>query len=489
MRFSALDQTQIHLFSVKGRHFAFDVNSCVFFETDEVSNGILQLLGTVTSEVDLVQRLAPRYPGHVVWKRLSEMLPVIQAKELFSDDPSTTFDRDTPPRLSTLCLNVAQKCNLSCRYCFAHGNYGQDKLMTPETSAKSVDFLIKNSIQKDLSISFFGGEPLLNLPVIRHTVSHAKRAEQTHGKYFRFHITTNGTLLTKDILRFLDNNQFSMIISLDGPRDVNDSMRQFRNGRGSYNVVYRNLMKVLAFSPNRPLTVRSTFTHQNMDVDNLAMHLFQIGCKDVSVEPCATEIEDLQITREDLKTLKQHYDMLADRYLAELAAGRRLSFFHLRQAMDQVRRKRFSLTQCGAANGYLAVGADGKLYPCHKFVGNEAYVVGDVFGGIKNQSIPGTFHSAYVGNKKKCMKCWARYACGGGCHAHAIAFNNDILEPYDIECDLMKHRLELGAYLYATLSESAGCAPDPCQRRSTVWEQNQPESLPYAGDGGAVSDG
>jgi uncharacterized protein len=456
MHLPVLDQTRIHLFSIKERYLVLDVNSCVFFEIDEIANRLLALIGTAGTVDDLVQQLAPLYGDGLVLQRLGEILSLIRSGDLFSEDQAGTAERGNAPPLSTLCLNVAHKCNLRCEYCFAEGNYGRDKLMTPEIAEDAVDFLIRSSKQADLSVSFFGGEPLLNFPVIKHTVAYARSQEPVHGKRFRFHITTNGTILNEKILRFLESNQFSMIISLDGPRDVHDSMRKYPKGQGSYDVVRRNLAKVAATWPRRPLTVRSTFTPRSMEVDELAMHLFEIGCKDISVEPCATEKEGLQFAETDLKTVKEHYDLLAERYLAELTAGKQLSFFHLRQAMEQARRKKKRLNQCGAANGYLAVGAEGKLYPCHKFVGNERYVVGHVSSGIRDPGIPQMFHSAHVRNKDKCMSCWARYACGGGCHSHAITFNDDILEPYGIECELIKHRVELGAYLHATLSDRPG---------------------------------
>lgn len=444
----------IHLFDVRDKRFVLDVNDCVFFEIDELASDILELIEKVTAD-ELTEKLSKKYSREYVMDNLEEIQQLISSKQLFSENRFAKFNEDSISPVSTLCMNVSHNCNLKCGYCFAEKYYRERLYMSPEVAEKSVDFLIENSKnEENLRISFFGGEPLLNFSVIEHTVQYSRDLEKKHGKHFRFHVTTNGTLLNTKIIDFLIENKFSMIISLDGPKEVNDSMRKFNNGRGSYNMVYRNIKKVQSLNGAFPgFTVRSTFTRKNLDIENLAMHLASLGCKDISVEPCVTEVKELQIKKEDLKELMQHYDALADRYLNEILCGRYFSFFHLRQTMEQTHRQNLTLTQCGAGQGYLGVGADGRLYPCHLFVGKEEYIMGDVFSGIKRRDIQSTFQAAHVRNKKKCMQCWARYLCGGGCHAHAITFNKDILQPYDIECELMKRRIKLGAYIYARLKE------------------------------------
>lgn len=450
------DISKIHLFRIKDKRFVLDINSGVFFEINELVYNILELSGRVSGENELIDRLSEQYPEQDILRNLVEIRELIRKNELFSEDGFANFKVNSLAPVSTLCLNVSHDCNLRCAYCFGK-EYDQDRLlMSEEIAEKSVDFMIENSKnQMELSLSFFGGEPLLNFPVIEHTVRYAQDTGKLHKKQFNFHITTNGTLLNSNVLDFLQKNKFSIIISLDGPKEVNDTMRPFSNGKGSYDIVCRNIKEIISLGDAFPyLTVRSTFTRKNLDIDNLAMHLASLGCPDISVEPCATENEELQIKKEDLKELKEHYDLLADRYLNEILFGKYFSFFHLRQMMDQTHRKNPRLTQCGAGQGYLAVGADGRLYPCHRFVGQNEYVMGDVFSGIKDIGIQKTFLSAHVRNKDKCMACWARYICGGGCHAIAIMFNKDIFQPYDIECELMRYRIKLGAYLYASLKDN-----------------------------------
>lgn len=442
---------KLHTFCVKGKQFLLDTNTGIFYEIDELVCKIVEMINEVSAD-EIVERLSSSYSRQEIIRNLTIISKLVEVGELFSKDRFTDFKADTLSPVSTLCINVSHDCNLRCTYCFGE-NYDQEKkLMSHEVADRSVDFLIKHSEnQNDLSLSFFGGEPLLNFSVIEHTVLYAQEEGKKQGKNFRFHLTTNGTLLSTTIIDFLVKNKFSLIISLDGPREVNDSMRPFAGGKGSYDVICRNIREVQAMGEALPFTVRSTFTRKNLDIDNLAMHLAGLGIADISVEPCATLLEDLRIREDDLPELKQSYEALADRYLDEILEGKYFSFFHLKQMMDQTHSKGSRLTQCGAGQGYLAVGADGELYPCHRLVGQKEYVMGDVFSGISNQNIQNTFLGANVRNKEKCMQCWARYICGGGCHAYAIMFNEDILQPYDVDCELMKYRIELGAYLYASL--------------------------------------
>lgn len=451
-----MDPSKVHLMTVKGSKYALDVNSTVFFEIDDLVYDILQKMGQVPKESRIVEDLAQNYPRHEIMASLGELKKLVAQNQLFSGDRFTRSRPSANAPLGMICMNIAHVCNLRCTYCFANREgYTQDHtLMTRETADRAVDFLIRNSRErKDLEISFFGGEPLLNLPVIVHTVGYAKEQARKHGKVIRFHVTTNGTVLTPEIISFLKQNNFSIILSLDGPKEVQDSIRRFPNGKGSYDVVVQNLKKLLAEREAfRHLTIRSTFTHKNIDIENLMMHLASIGCDSISVEPAfISPGNPLDIQREDMNGLLGHYDILANEYLKEMVNGRYFSFFHIKQMMDHVHRKRPKITQCGASVGYVAIGADGKIYPCHKFVGKNEFLIGDVFMGITNKTLQETFESAHVRNKSKCMACWARYICGGACHYLAILYNDDIKEPYNLECEMTKHRIELGLHLYCSL--------------------------------------
>jgi len=450
-----MDSSKIHLINIRNKKFVLDVNSEIFFEIDDLVYAILEKMGIALDEKQLIESLSKEYPEYDILAAIEELKGLIDQNLLFSADQFEGFKSDSASPLASICLNISHNCNLRCAYCFANRDgYNQDRqLMSQEIAEKSIDFLIANSKdQKDLEVSFFGGEPLMNIPVMLHTVQYAEEQAGKHGKFIRFHITTNGTLLTQEIINYLKEKNFSIILSLDGPKEVQDSMRCFSDGKGSYDVVVKNLKSLLSEeNAFRALTVRSTFTKKNLCIEDLMMHLADIGCHNISVEPAFVTAEGLDITSDDVSKLLHHYDILADQYLNELVKGRNFSFFHLKQMMDQAHRRTPRLTQCGASVGYVAIGADGKIYPCHKFVGHSNYLMGDIYNGIKNTSIKEVFSNAHVRNKCKCMSCWARYICGGGCHYHAVQYNKDILSPHDIECEMFKHRIELGIYLYISL--------------------------------------
>lgn len=452
-----MDTSKIHLIDIKNKKFVLDINSQIFFEVDELAYALIKKLSEVSDQRMVVEALAMDYPRDEIIANLRELMRLFDRGILFSEDKFTELQTNSRSPISSICLNISHDCNLRCAYCFAdrEGYIHDRKLMDKEIAERSIDFLIKNSAGlKELHISFFGGEPLMNLPTLLHTVEYAEGLAAIHGKSIRFHVTTNGTLLTTDIIRFFREKDFSLILSIDGPKEVHDTMRCYANGRGSYDVVAEKLRLLLSEAYSlRNLTIRSTFTRNNLDIENLMMHLVEIGCRDISVEPAFIGIEDLDISEQDLGELLHHYDILADKYINEMVNGRFFSFFHIRQMMDQSHRRIPRLAQCGASSGYLAISPEGKIYPCHMFVGMKEFEMGDVYKGITNNEVNYIFSHADVRYKKKCRDCWARYVCGGGCHYHAIIYNKDILNPYDIECEMIKKRIELGIYSYCTLRE------------------------------------
>jgi len=445
------------MFEVEGRRFVYDVHSCIFTEIDELAWDVLKKSTEAAGKDEAIEALSSKYGTSEVSDAIDEMEIMESKAFLFSEDPLANYKAHASA-VSTLCLNVAQDCDLDCRYCFAKGGtYGKGKARMPsEVARKAVDFIIENSgrLQK-LTLCFFGGEPLLNLPVIQETVDYALRRGRESGKQFRFNITTNGTRLTPDIREFLARSGFSIIFSIDGPKEIQDEMRPFNNGTGSYGVVSRNLRELIGDARKIGLdfSIRATYTRRHHDISRIALHLVDMGCHDISVEPAVLQHEELEIKAGDLPEIKEEYSRFAHLYIDEIKKGHYFSFFHFRHTMDQTFRATRNLTQCGAGSGYLAVSSDGDLYPCHRFVGKDEYLMGDVFDGISRPDIRDLFNSAHVNNKRKCLRCWARYICGGGCHTYAIEFNGDILKPYGIECELMKYRIELGAYIYAELAD------------------------------------
>jgi uncharacterized protein len=468
--------SSIHLFEVEGKRFVLDVNSCIFTEIDDLAWDVLEKSTEAHSRDDIIDALSAKYEASNVSEAIDE-LEFMESKEfLFTKDPLASYQAHASA-VSTLCLNVAQDCDLNCRYCFAKGgNYGKGKARMPSKVARrAVDFIIDHSGGlQTLTLCFFGGEPLLNFPVIQETVDYSLRRGRESGKQFRFNITTNGTNLTREIREFLARNKFSTIFSIDGPKEIQDKMRPFKDGTGSYDVVSRNLRELIDDTDKDELdfSIRATYTRKLHDISKIAMHLVDMGCHDISVEPAVFRNDEFEIRARDLPEIKDEYSRFAHLYIDEIKRGRYFSFFHFRHTIDQTSRATRYLTQCGAGSGYLAVSSDGDLYPCHRFVGNDQYLMGNVFDGISRTDIVDLFISAHVNNKEKCLRCWARYICGGGCHAYAIEFNGDILKPYDIECELMKHRVELGAHIYAELV-------DGYQETLKKFYQRSSQSRPY----------
>lgn len=452
-----IDPDMIHLFEVQGKRFAFDVHNCIFLEVDELMWNALRLVSVVQNQQELTQALSARWGVQTAESLVSELDTLAAHNLLFS--PDLLKEQATPLSngIATLCVNVSQACNLRCRYCFAgNGAFGQPPaLMTVETAKRTVDFFLQHSGKyNDLSLCFFGGEPLLNFNTMRQTVDYAEQRAEDSDKTFRFNVTTNGTLLSAPVRRFLTAHRFGVIVSIDGSRDVHDAMRPFINGQGSYDTIRDHLdafQKELR--PNEAAwTLRATFTRYHLRFADQVFHLASLGFQDISVEPCTSDDPDLGIGWAELPTLKAEYTNFTERYLEAIRAGQRFSFFHFRVMLDQTKRGTQRLTQCGAGNGYLAVSASGKLYPCHRLVGLEQYQIGSVHEGIMHPEHRELFASTHVNSKSLCRKCWARYICGGGCHACAIQFNGNISMPYELECALVKHRIELGAYLYSELS-------------------------------------
>jgi uncharacterized protein len=452
-----VDSGMIHLFEVQGKRFALDVHNCIFLEIDKLMWDALQLVSVVHNRQELAQALSAQYHAQIAESLVDELDTLADHNLLFSPDLLKEQAPPFPNGIATLCVNVSQACNLRCRYCFAgDGTFGRPPaLMSVETAKQTVDFFLRHSGKyKDLSLCFFGGEPLLNFNTIQQTVDYAEQQAKDFDKIFRFNITTNGTLLSAPVRRFLAAHRFGVIVSIDGSADVHDAMRPFVNGQGSYDTIRGHLDAFRKeLRPNEVAwTLRATFSRYHLHFADQAFHLASLGFKDISVEPCASDDPDLGISWVNLPALKAQYTDFAKRYLEAIRAGQRFSFFHFRVMLEQTKRGTQRLMQCGAGLGYLAVSASGELYPCHRLVGQEQYEIGSVHEGIMHPERRELFASAHVNSKSLCRQCWARYICGGGCHACAIQFNGNISMPYELECELVRQRIELGAYIYSELS-------------------------------------
>jgi uncharacterized protein len=461
---------QIHRFEGQGERLVLDVNSGALHIVDPVAWDILDLddgglidLGRASGE------LAGRYGPVEVKEAWTELKALVGDGALWSHEPGPdellglTGDppggpsRDSPrgpgggPTVHALCLNLAHDCNLACRYCFAgQGPFGGERRLMPlETARAAIDFLIGASgDRRHLEIDFFGGEPLLDYDVLTEVIPYAQeRAAQT-GKVFKFTLTTNATPLGDEVIAFLDRYQVALVLSIDGRPQVHDAMRPFRNGRGSHATVLDGIRKAVAARQGRDYYLRGTYTHHNLDFSEDVRYLSDLGFDRLSLEPVVgLPGDEYALTEEDLTRAEAEYDRLTAFYRGRLEDGRPLVFFHfeLEDQSGPCLRKR--ATGCGAGHEYLAVTPDGDLYPCHQFVGREAFRLGDLRSGIVRTDVVERFARMSVFTKPRCLGCWARFHCGGGCSANAHLVNGDLNEPYAAGCRLQKKRLECALYL------------------------------------------
>lgn len=452
---------KVHVFEKFGKYFAFDIGSGVFSELDEIAWKIAAKIGGGLS-LDAVRReMLLLHTSAVVDEAFSDINDLIREGVLFSPDPwhESKSDGRQSPAITSLCLMLAEDCNLRCDYCFVTSGRvsGVKRRMTHDTALASIDFLFGQSHgTQSLLLSYFGGEPLLNFPVLAATTRYAMKKAAAEGKEIRFNITTNGTILNDTILDFLaEHSEVSLLLSVDGGQETHDRHRKYHDGKGSYSAVssaLRAFREDKKIGPSR-FSVRGTFTALNHDFTQAAAALIDRGVKDISIEPAIVKGNELEMTEEHLPAIKAEYDRLARFFIERAKSGDAFSFFHFNKALEHVSFSDPVIRPCGAGLGYAAVSYDGSLFPCHRFVGDVRFRMGDVRHGIVSEELSDLFRFVELNKKRKCRECWSKYVCGGGCHRHAVEFNESIYDPYHIECELMKHRMELAAYIFAVLTE------------------------------------
>ncbi|MEG2700337.1 MAG: thioether cross-link-forming SCIFF peptide maturase, partial [Hungatella sp.] len=410
--------------------------------------------------LEVSKQLETSYEKSDVTEALEEIQELIDTEQLFTKDVYRDYIVDFKQRetvVKALCLHIAHDCNLACRYCFAEeGEYhGRRALMSFEVGKKALDFLIANSgNRRNLEVDFFGGEPLMNWDVVKQLVEYGRAQEEAHHKKFRFTMTTNGVLLNDEIMEFCNREMSNVVLSLDGRKEMNDAMRPFRNGQGSYDLIVPKFQK---FAKSRePLNyyVRGTFTRNNLDFSKDVLHFADLGFDQISIEPVVSLPEEpYAIREEDIPTILEEYDKLAVEYLKRKKEGRGFNFFHFMIDLQQGPCVAKRLSGCGSGTEYLAVTPWGDLYPCHQFVGEEDFLMGNVDTGVTNTKIRDEFKLCNVYAKEKCKDCFARFYCSGGCAANAFKFQGSITDSYDIGCEMQKKRIECAIMIKAALAE------------------------------------
>lgn len=394
------------------------------------------------------------YPQGEIAEAVDEVLELSRAGQLFAPDiyGNYVFDfQNRPTVVKALCLHIAHDCNLACRYCFAgEGEYrGHRALMSTEVGKKALDFLVANSGNRvNLEVDFFGGEPLMNWSTVKELVEYGRSLEEPNHKKFRFTLTTNGVLLDDDILEFANREMSNIVLSIDGRQEIHDKMRPFRGGQGSYELVVPKFQKVAVSRGQERYYVRGTFTHDNLDFSRDVLHLADLGFRQISVEPVVAQPgDDYAITETDLPRLKEEYDRLAEEMIRRKREGRGFCFFHFMIDLSGGPCVAKRLSGCGSGTEYLAVTPWGDLYPCHQFVGNKEFLMGNVDEGIVRTDIRDKFKCCNVYAKDKCKKCFAKFYCSGGCAANAYNFHGDINDAYDVGCELQRKRVECAIML------------------------------------------
>lgn len=464
----------IHQYKNNGYNIVMDISSGSVHVVDDVVYDAVELLEPVMGELRkpmaipadakarVLDLLSQSYNRSDAEEALDEVQALIDAEELYTADVYQEYVTDFKQRktvVKALCLHIAHDCNLGCKYCFAEeGEYhGRRALMTFEVGKKALDFLIANSgNRRNLEVDFFGGEPLMNWQVVKQLVEYGRSQEEAHNKKFRFTLTTNGVLLNDEIMEFCNREMSNVVLSLDGRKEVNDKMRPFRNGTGSYDLIVPKFQKFAEKRGDRDYFVRGTFTHNNLDFGKDVLHFADLGFKKMSVEPVvAPDEEPYAIKEADLPQILEEYDRLAAEYVKRHKEGRGFTFFHFMLDLTQGPCVAKRLSGCGSGTEYLAVTPWGDLYPCHQFVGNEDFLLGNVDTGVTNTAVRDEFKLCNVYAKDKCRDCFARFYCSGGCAANSYNFHGSITDAYDIGCEMQKKRIECAIMIKAALADGS----------------------------------
>ncbi|MDI6618669.1 MAG: thioether cross-link-forming SCIFF peptide maturase [Clostridiales bacterium] len=449
----------VHKFEMNGMKMVLDANSGAFHIVDGLTYRILDYYKKMPV-YDIVKALSKEYDKNDIIDACSELKELENDGLLYTEDKykDIVLKNNQQSYIKAMCLNISHDCNLRCKYCFASkGDYRGKRELMPESVGKAaIDFIIKNSgPRKNLEIDLFGGEPLMNFNVVKSVVSYGKSLEKKFNKSIRFTITTNATLLNDEIIDFLDKNMVNIVLSIDGRKNINDAVRVRVDGSGTYDDILPKIKKMVSRrSKGKQYYVRGTFTSQNLDFYNDVMELANSGFKEISIEPVVLPDDDpLSLKRENLGIIFKQYEKIANEILRRNKEGNGFKFYHFAIDINGGPCIYKRVSGCGAGFEYIAVTPNGDIYPCHQFVGNEKYKMGTVFDGIKNKNIGVEFKKGHIYNKPKCMDCWAKFYCSGGCQANNYNFNGNILEPYAIGCELQKKRIECALMIKAAQQE------------------------------------
>ena len=425
---------------------------------DDLAYDVISMFESHKKE-DAVIELAEKYSEEVTkdevmecWEQVDQLK---RSGMLFSEDSFEPLQDELKRRsegiVKALCLHVAHSCNLNCEYCFAsQGRYsGERALMSFETGKRALDFLIEHSgSRRNLEVDFFGGEPLMNWQVVKDLVEYARSVEKQYNKNFRFTLTTNGMLIDDEVIEFSNREMSNVVLSLDGRREIHDRYRVDYEGRGSWDRIVPKFQEFVKKRGNKNYYIRGTFTHANPDFLKDIETMLDLGLTELSMEPVvAAEDDPSALTGEDVSIVKEQYEKLSLLMLDREKEGRPFTFYHYMIDLKDGPCVYKRISGCGSGTEYMAVTPWGDLYPCHQFVGDEKFRLGDVWKGVTNAEMTDEFRACNVYSRQECRECWARLYCSGGCAANAYHASGSVNGIYEKGCELFKKRMECAIWL------------------------------------------
>lgn len=443
----------IHQYKQNGYNIVIDVCSGCVHCVDDVAYDIIALYEKKSKD-EIIDEITEKYSEKNITEAdvnacIDDIEKLKREQQLFCEDiyeDKADVLKNKNNVVKALCLHVAHTCNLNCSYCFAsQGKYQGDKaLMTFEVGKQALDFLIESSGSRtNLEVDFFGGEPLMNWEVVKQLVAYGRSREKECNKKFRFTLTTNGMLLDDEVTEFCNKEMNNVVLSLDGRKEVHDRLRKDYMGRGSYDVIVPKFKRFVEKRGDLSYYVRGTYTHNNIDFTEDIFHTADLGFKELSMEPVVCSPDDpYALTAEDLPKLFEQYEILANEMLKREKEGRGFTFYHYTIDLENGPCIYKRISGCGSGTEYLAVTPWGELYPCHQFVGDEKYSMGNVWDGVTNTVMREKFKKCNVYSRPECRDCWAKLYCSGGCAANAYHATGDINGIYEYGCELFKKRME-----------------------------------------------
>ncbi|MCD7774014.1 MAG: thioether cross-link-forming SCIFF peptide maturase [Clostridiales bacterium] len=452
----------VHQYKLNGYNIVLDVCSGSVHVVDDVAYDLIAGCKS-KSEEELVSEMLEKYSSdegvteNDIRLCLQDIAALEKAGKLFSPDNfeplADNLKKKSGNVVKALCLHVAHTCNLNCAYCFAsQGKYkGERALMSFEVGKQALDFLVANSgSRKNLEVDFFGGEPLMNWDVVKRLVEYARSIEKDAGKNFRFTLTTNGMLIDDDVIEFANREMHNVVLSLDGRKEIHDRVRVDYAGNGSYDKIVPKFQKLVKARGNKNYYMRGTFTHANPDFTEDIKAMLDLGFTELSMEPvvCAPD-DSAALTKEDLDVVLKQYEILASEMLSREKQGKGFTFYHYMIDLKGGPCVYKRISGCGSGTEYMAVTPWGDLYPCHQFVGEEKFKLGDIWQGVTNEDLRSEFRKCNVYARKECRDCWARLYCSGGCAANAYHASGSITGIYEYGCELFRKRMECAIMIQA----------------------------------------